>query len=373
MVKIQSLDPHNLRYSLATRRVPLEAMAGLVPLAKRPRLGQLVVTEVVKLGRNDSLEDRAGLSTRIFVGDRLVGVFGNRYATHQYEGYIPNRTTTKCDLLSVGGVCGRVVSQYVGLRSPTRLRIVGLVGDRNGRPVNTRDFAIEQLADEPTAQVILVLGASMNAGKTTVAGMLSRALTRQGLRVAAAKVTGTAAGKDMRFYASCGARPVLDFIDAGYPSTYLLDPEDLMRATRVLLSQLRATRPDYIVLEVADGIFQRETAMLLGSEEFRAEIGHVFFAANDSLSAESGARHIRNWDLPLRAVSGMLTKSPLAQREAEEATGLPCLSPTQIEDGAAFELLGVPRALHGRAPRAGPRAATRNGTVHREHAVHLVG
>jgi hypothetical protein len=369
---IQLLDHPNLRSSLTTRAVPLEAMIGLVSLAQRPQVGQLLVAEVLKVGKNSTLEDRDGLRVPLFAGDRIIGAFGNRYATHQFEGYVPNRPSARCDLLSVGGVCGKLASQHTGVRSPTRLRVLGLVSDRGGRPLNQRAFAMPPLGDRPTGDVILCVGASMNSGKTTVGGMLTRSLSQAGLRVGAVKLTGTAAGKDTRFYASCGARPAFDFIDAGYPSTYMLDPEDLLRLQRVLLSQLWATGPDYIVMEVADGIFQRETRMLLQSEAFRSSIGHVFFAATDSLSAESGARHLREYGLPLRAVSGLLTQSPLAVREAEEATGVPCLSAQQLREGAALGLVGATGLLRSRGEPQPVKTASRNGMLPKEQVVRLV-
>jgi hypothetical protein len=193
--------------------------------------------------------------------------------------------------------------------------------------------------------VILVVGASMNSGKTTIVGTLARALSGAGLRVAAAKVTGTAASRDGRLYRSSGADPVLDFVDAGYPSTYMLEQGQIMMLYSVLLSQLQATGPDYIILELADGLFQRETRMLLADESVRATIDHVFFAANDSLSAESGVRHLRAQGLPIRATSGLLTRSPLGMREAEEVTGLPCLSPTRMIEGDAVELVNARNKL----------------------------
>src|SRR5687767_3111904 len=48
--KIRSLEVHRLRFSLTTRIVPLDAMVELVPYAHRPRVGELVVAEVVKVG-----------------------------------------------------------------------------------------------------------------------------------------------------------------------------------------------------------------------------------------------------------------------------------------------------------------------------------
>jgi hypothetical protein len=43
--------------------------------------------------------------------------------------------------------------------------------------------------------------------------------------------------------------------------------------------------------------------------------------------------------VPVRAVTGLVTASPLASREAAEATGLPVLSPAELAQGAAVELL----------------------------------
>ena len=377
---MQHLDHHNLRFSLTTRHVPPEAMVGIVPPDQKPQIGQLVVAEVLKLGKNETLEDRTGLSGRIFVGDRIVGAFGNRYATHQFEGYIPSRPASRCDLLSVGGVCGKVTSRHNAVRPPTRLRVLGLVSDEHGQVLTTSMFGLAPISDEApvvrdsTSEVIVVVGSSMDSGKTTVAGMLVRSLSRAGFRVAATKLTGTAASKDCRFYQSCGADPVLDFIDAGYPSTYLLDPHQITHLQQVILSRLRSTRPDYIVIEIADGIFQRETRLLLTDPAFRAQIDHMIFTAADSLATESGVRHLTQYGLPLRAVSGLLTRSPLGMREAEEATGVPSLPIERIEAGAAFTLLGTTRKLRSRPlhhDRSGPSApeTARNGKARTDAAV----
>jgi len=267
--------------------------------------------------------------------------------TNQYEGYVPQQVVDECDMLSVGGVFGEVASRHSVMGMPTRLRILGAVCDQHGRPLSQRAFGLplrSRFNEEGQAEVILVIGASMNAGKTTTAGMLARALAQAGRRVSAAKLTGTAAGKDGRFIASCGADPVLDFTDAGYPSTYMLGLDELLLVHRTLLAHLRATQPDYIIVEVADGIFQRETRMLLESAAFCASVDHLFFAANDSLSAECGVRWLRGYGLPLRATAGMLTRSVVVMREAEEATGVPCLSTDRMLSGEVIEILSATAA-----------------------------
>ena len=346
---MQLIDNPNIKYSFTTRAVPLDEMAKVTPMYAPPRIGDLVLAEVQDLGRHTRMEIRTGVSMALFPGDHIVGAFGNRYATDQYEGYLPTRPVEACDLLSVGGVCGEVASQHTSMTSPTRLRIVGLVSDRYGRPINQRTFGLPSHAvgerRESSAEVILVVGSSMNSGKTTTAGTLARALSRANFGVAAGKITGTAAGKDGRFYEACGAKPVLDFTSAGYPSTYMLALEELLGVYESILGNLRASNTDYIILEIADGIFQRETRMLLESAEFRRSADHVFFAAGDSLSAESGVRSIREYGLPLRATAGSVTQSPLASREVEEALGMPCMSIERIMDGTLKEVLGTGRAL----------------------------
>src|SRR5215204_122454 len=347
---MQLIDYPFIKYGFTTRAVPLEEMAKVVPMYAPPRIGDLLLAEVVDLGRHTRMEIRTGLTMHLFPGDHIVGAFGNRYATDQYEGYVPTRLVEGCDLLSVGGVCGEVASQHASMVDPTRLRIVGLVSDKDDRTINQCAFglppyAVDDHLESSTAEVILVVGSAMNSGKTTAAGTLARALSRANFSVAAGKITGTAAGKDCRFYEACGAQPVLDFTSAGYPSTYMLGLEELLGIYNSILGKLRASNPDYIILEIADGIFQRETRMLLESAEFRRSADHVFFAASDSLSAESGVRSIRGYGLPVRAIAGAVTQSPLASREAEETLGLPSMSIERIMDGTLKEVLGTGRAL----------------------------
>jgi hypothetical protein len=49
--------------------------------------------------------------------------------------------------------------------------------------------------------------------------------------------------------------------------------------------------------------------------------------------------------VPVRALSGLVTASPLACREAAAATGIEVLSPAELANGAAVDLLA------GTAPR----------------------
>lgn len=133
-----------------------------------------------------------------------------------------------------------------------------------------------------------------------------------------------------------GAERTLDFTAAGHPSTYLVDPDRVEQILRTLTSQLASSRVDAVVMEVADGLFQAETAALASSPVFRAGVDLVLFAAHDALGAAAGVESPRRRGLPVAALSGLLTSSPLAAREAERATGLPVIGYDELRapDGA---------------------------------------
>lgn len=340
------IDLRQVKRTYTTHLVSDEACSGYVAPSKSPQIGDLLVAEVASVGKHSTVETISGLTMNIFPGDRIIGAFGNRYATDQYEGYVPAAWRDQCDLLSIGGVCGEVCSAHASMGAPTRLRVLGALCDENGRSLNLRDFARPAPAHLPAGQVILVVGTSMNSGKTTTVGTLARALHRAGMRVAAAKITGTAAGKDGRFFQSCGADPVFDFTHCGFPSTYMLDQRALLAIFDDLSNRLAATAPDFSIIEIADGIFQRETRLLLESDELHARVDHVFFSAGDSLGAECGARRLYAEGWPVRAVTGLVTASPLAMREVEEVVGIPCLSIDRLMTGdILLDLLDRTRVL----------------------------
>jgi molybdopterin-guanine dinucleotide biosynthesis protein len=108
---------------------------------------------------------------------------------------------------------------------------------------------IEPVASKPLeAPVVLIIGTSMDAGKTVAAAAIVRELKAIGLRVAGAKLTGVGRNRDILAMREAGADPILDFVDAGLPSTVVprAEFEDSMR---ILCSRLAAASPDVVVAE----------------------------------------------------------------------------------------------------------------------------
>ena len=182
----------------------------------------------------------------------------------------------------------------------------------------------------------------MNSGKTTTAQQLVHALARGGYRVGATKVTGTGSGGDYWMMMDAGAYRTLDFTDVGFASTYQVDMAAVECKSAELIDHLAASGCEAIVVEVADGLFQRETAQLLQSEVFRSRIDGVLFTARDAIGAMGGYQRLCLLDLNVIGISGRLTCSPLATREAASACSAPILTLEQLDDPAtALALFGL--------------------------------
>jgi hypothetical protein len=148
-------------------------------------------------------------------------------------------------------------------------------------------------------------------------------MRRLGRSVGAAKITGTGSGGDPWLLTDAGASPVLDFTDSGFATTAGLPLETLEHILTHLTGHIASTGADCLVLEVADGLLQRETAALLQSHQFAKTIDAVLFAAPDAMSAIAGVEWLRRHNLTVAAVSGVMTASPLALREAANSVGVP--------------------------------------------------
>ncbi|MFC4562524.1 DUF1611 domain-containing protein [Nocardiopsis mangrovi] len=298
----------------------------------RPRHGDLVVAAVTEIGRHTRLESPAGRRVHLYPGDEVVVAYAARYAPDQFEAE-PPADLRPCDLVAAGGIAAQVLSARSDVAAPTRLAPVGLVADAAGSVVNIADLAGPE-APRPLHGVptIAVTGTSMNAGKTTTGAMLVRGLTAAGHRVGAAKVTGTGAGGDRWMFHDAGAVAALDFTDAGLATTYRAPLDRITAAARTLHDRLVVGGADIVVLEVADGILQPETAALLHRDGLGAMVDTWVFAAGDAAGAVYGRERLRAAGLPVAAVSGRITSSPLAAREAAERLDVPVYGAAELCD-----------------------------------------
>ncbi|NOR23931.1 MAG: DUF1611 domain-containing protein [Desulforhopalus sp.] len=311
------------KWAYTTRRINQKQNFSLLYGKVAPLAGDLVLARVDELGQHKRLELINSRRAFLFEGDEIVVAYGNRYAPDQFEGIVPDHLG-RCRLVAAGGVAARLLNRHDRVRSATRITPLGLLADKDGHRINLSSARLPK-ADQifPTPLVLVVAGTSMNSGKTTTCANLVKGFVRQNIKVSAAKFTGTGAGSDYRALVDAGAEPVFDFIDAGYVSTYRVNRNALLDIAMTLGTEMCTAQPDIIVVEIADGLLQRETALLFGTPAFTDWVDGVIFAAHDALGAQAGISWLMARQLPVFAVTGLLTSSPLAHREAEEVCGLP--------------------------------------------------
>jgi len=325
------------RAAFVTRRADLGDARTLLTGAT-PRAGDLALARVKRLRHHARLQLANGRRVQLFHGDEIVVCYGDRYAPQQFEAYVP-ATIGPCHLVASGGVAAHAVNWHQRIhRGPTEIEVLGILGDAGGRALNLRQYALHSQRTEalrteaPRPRLIVVAGTSMDSGKTTAGAHLVRGLNRAGLRVGAAKVTGTGACNDYFLMQDAGASVVLDFTDAGHVSTYRVGEPAIRRIVETLSAELGRHELDVAVLEVADGLIQAETAALLSAAWFRHAIDGVVFCAQDAMGAKAGVDWLEQRGHDVLAVSGVLTAAPLAMREAGDLVQQPVIGLDGLSD-----------------------------------------
>lgn len=293
--------------------------------------GDVVYGEIERIGHHQSIESKIGRIHKIYSGDRGVFVVGNRYAPDYYEARIPEDSVQNVDLIARSGVVARMISKNNKVKDPTLVKILGHVCNREGQALNTVDYPSvvpRQTTKAPKrAKMIVFVGTSMNSGKSFAAAATVKALTSLGHTVRASKITGTASLKDIMNMSDAGAEKVADFTYVGHPSTYMLDKQEVINIFNNLDLKYANRAQNYWVVEVADGILQRETAMLMSSSEFKSRIHKIVFCAGDALGALSGKRLMKDkYGINVDMLSGVFTAAPLHIDELKGFTHLPVLN-----------------------------------------------
>lgn len=309
----------------------------------QPKAGDVAIFEVLTLGTLSAIQDEGGRNCHIFPGDRIMATFGNRYASNQFEGYVPVGYHEVYDLMGKGGVAGIVKSMYckLELRGATKIRLVGYATDHQGKVINSIYHHTESARFNPEKEryhkTVLSIGSSMDSGKTTSAAYLCRGLKAAGYKVAFIKLTGTVFNKDRMLAFDCGADVAVDFSQLGFPSTYLCSLDCILDLYQGLLANVAHVEPDYVVIEIADGILQRETEMLIDNKDFMSTVDHVLFSSGDSLSALQGVATLRSKGIEPFAMAGMINTRPLLVDEVNGKLKLPLLN---------LEHLASPNIVH---------------------------
>ena len=226
-------------YNFATTALPRE----------RWDTGDYVVARVLDTrGHLSAIELPGGRMIEVMEGDLVVGAFGRRAATLEAVGdWSAIDDSGELSALTAAGLFGKVTSLSPFLSSPMSLRYEGHVMRYDDKVTMRGSLASIEMIDFDIP-VILIVGTSMSAGKTTSGRVIVHLLSKMGLKVVGTKLTGAARYRDMLSFKDAGASAVYDFVDAGLPSSAV--DEDLYReALPYLLSLIARDKPDVVVAE----------------------------------------------------------------------------------------------------------------------------
>lgn len=322
--------PASTKWAFTTRRVNRADFGGLTSQFHNVVSGDLMLGQITGIGQHKKLQLASGRYSESYLGDTVVMVVGDRYAPDQFEGFA-ELDGDSADMIAAGGIVGRAVASHGAMAQPTRLKPLGLLTDEDGNVINIASYALAPRAIPDHVYVIGVFGTSMNAGKTTTAASFAHGLRRAGYQVAGVKATGTGAFADYNAFLDAGVL-ALDFTDAGMATTYKMPMERIEKGFETLVGVAADRGAQVIVVEIADGVFQNETAAILRGSRIISRMNAVLFAAPDALGAAGGVDALRRHGIEPLAVSGTVTNSPLAIREAEAATGVPFVSREGLRD-----------------------------------------
>ena len=309
----------------------------------KPNAGDVALFEVLTLGKHTRIQCAEKRNRHIYPGDTILAAFGTRYATNQLEGYVPETPLEEYHILGQGGVIGELKSMHQNFvrKGPTTLKMIGYATDDKNKVINTKylkDDEVPFIGLKPNGvKVILSIGGSMDSGKTTTAAFLCKGLKNAGKRVVFTKLTGTVYSKDTDFVKDCGADFVTDFSQWGFPSTFMCSEQEILNLYQNMIYQLSDLKPDYIVMEIADGLLQRETNILLNNKEFIDTINHIVYSDGNSTGALGGIRFLNEMNLKPFAISGRFTMAPLLIEEVKAHTNIPVLT---LEDLSNANVLG---------------------------------
>ena len=322
-----------------TRRVPAADMHEVVDVAAPPQPGDLVFARVERLGFRAVLERPDGREARLYRGDEIVVCYGNHQAPANFEAVVPDNMGP-CDLVDTGGIAAKALSWHQDVNAPTSITPLGVIRDPSGRRLNIGSYAAPARPLERSVPVVAVVGASAGSGSTTVAAALIRGLCAHGERAAGMKVTGAGSGRDLWELTDAGASVVFDVVDAGFPSTYETDVGDIVQSAQSLVAHAARARCSAVVMELSGGLTQSETAEVLRAEALRAMVDGVIFACTNAIEASAGSAWLREAEYRVLALSGRISRSPLAMRAAEAGTGLACYPAGDLQrDEVAGSLL----------------------------------
>ena len=267
------------------------------------------------------LERTNGRMAEVAPGDIVVGALGHRAGTLEAVGSWQDMGPDNLmESMTSAGLYGRLTSRSPVLPSlPTYHYLGHVVID--GVKRSMQDYVPRLDPVEFAIPTILIIGTSMSAGKTTSGKAIVRVLKQHDLKVVGAKLTGAGRYRDILALQDAGADAILDFVDAGLPSS-IAETAVYEHALETMLAMIAQEQPDVLVAEAGASPHEPyngdAVVRMLGSA-----VECVVLAASDpyAVVGVTQAYHIEP-----AFVTGLATTTSAGRMLIERLTGLPSIN-----------------------------------------------
>ncbi len=212
--------------------------------------GDYVIGKILEPGSTSLLlELPSGRMRGVIGGEYVVGAFGERFATLEITGtWKEIEEDLKFHLLTGAGLFGKLTSKSFFLPQMMQLKYAGHVV-RNGAKI-TMDSFVKPVKILPfKTPVVLFIGTSMSAGKTTSARIVANLFKTAGYKVVGAKFAGAGRYKDILAIKDVGAMAIFDFVDVGLPSS-ICEKELYESKLAQLTSRIEQQKADIAIIEI---------------------------------------------------------------------------------------------------------------------------
>jgi len=269
------------------------------------KTGDYIVGKITDTG-NDILKIELinGRMRSIMKEDLVVGALGERYATLEATGsWRDVEVDGKMHFLTGAGLFGKCTSKSVYLPKIIEIQYLGHVV-RDEKICTMDDYVPNVKFSKFKIPVILLVGTSMSAGKTTSARIIVNHLKRAGLKIVAGKLTGASRYSDILSFKDVGANYIFDFINMGLPST--IYPREKYRKKLIqLLSRINLVNADFAVIELGASPLEPYNGDI-AFEELKDNIKCTVLCASDPYAVYGV---MKSFNLKPDIVSGIATNT----------------------------------------------------------------
>jgi hypothetical protein len=299
-----------------------------------PRPGDVAVVRIEATGLMNKLVTTDGEQVRLFPNDLVVCAFGHHKALAGCDAEVVG--VDDLHLVSKGGMVGTLQTNNRRLLQPTRLTFLGYLVDAKGQRLNLKEILFQpKTLSGLTKQILPVVGTGPDSDKSSVVIELVEGLLALGMRVAVCRLLGSVSHQALRDLWATAAHHVSDFSDYGFPSTYLCDEQELLALFYTMVADAMRTNPDIIVLELTEGIPQRENQLLLSMPEVQHQVHSIVLAAASVRAAQQALRELQPFRCKVIAIGGPIIHSPALLCESPTAGFLPIASSVVVWHGLA--------------------------------------